>query len=127
MKHYVICRGGKIVEVDAPANTNYEKIINIAFEENGDVLPIEVVSKKWVSLFKQYNKLYKKCDELDLFDGNDLYREINGYDITENCLYIYGKVRLNDYDDTTISIYYLNEHEFWKVVDMLDTLVKSAK
>lgn len=84
MKHYVYCTGNKIVEVDAPAKTDYEKIINIAEKENDDIIAIEVVTKKWVSLFKQYNKLYKKCDELNLFDGDDLYRTINGYVFCRN-------------------------------------------
>ena len=36
-------------------------------------------------------------------------------------------VNVDDYNDIKLPIYYLNEVEFSKVVDMLDSLVKSAK
>lgn len=135
MKHYVFGKVKdevfdetyKCVIVDAPANTNYSKIAEQAEQENEGFTTLEVVTKNWAKLYNKYSKLWVKCCLNDLFDDDELYREINGYSITEralsDCLYI----MVDDYNDITIPIYYLNEVEFDKVVDMLDTLVKSNK
>ena len=135
MKHYVFGKVKdevfdctyKCVIVDAPANTNYSKIAEQAEQENEGFTTFEVVTRNWAKLYNKYSKLWVKCCLNDLFDDDVLYRTINGYSITEralcDCLYI----MVDDYNDTTIPIYYLNEVEFDKVVDMLDTLVKSNK
>lgn len=135
MKHYVFGKVKdevfdetyKCVVVDAPSSTDYSKIREQAEEENEGFIYYEVVTRKWAKLYNKYSKLWVKCYLNDLFDGDELYRNINGYGITEialcNCLY----VCVDDYNDTTIPIYFLNEVEFDKVVDMLDTLVKSNK
>lgn len=135
MKHYVF---GKIkdevfdvtykcVAVDAPANTNYSKIEEQAEKENEGFTTLEVVTKNWAKLYNKYSKLWVKCCLNDLFDDDVLYEEINGHSITEralsDCLYI----MVDDYNDTTIPIYYLNEVEFGKVVEMLEVCVDSVK
>lgn len=135
MKHYVFGKVKdevfdetyKCVVVDAPANTSYEKIKNIAVEENEGFTAFEVVTKNWAKLYNKYSKLWVKCSLNDLFDGDELYRTINGYSITEIALYNCLYVCLDDYNDVTLPIYYLNEVEFDKVVDMLDSLVKANK
>ena len=133
MKHYVFGKFNdeegtyNCVTVDAPANTDYDKIAELAVNENEKFRVYEVVTKKWATLYKKYSKLWTQCYLNDLFFDEELYENINGYRITEkalcDCLY----VCVDDYNDTRLPIYYLNEVEFSRVVDMLDTLVKSAK
>ena len=132
MKHYVFGKFNdeegtyNCVTVDAPANTDYDKIAETAANENDEFIVYEVVTKQWATLYKKYSQLWTQCYLNDLFFDAQLYRTINGYSIDEgaltNCLY----VTVDDYNDITIPIYYLNEVEFSKVVDMLDSLVKSA-
>ena len=135
MKHYVFGKVTdevfdntyKCVVVDAPANTNYSKIEEQAEKENEGFTTLEVVTKNWAKLYNKYSKLWVKCCLNDLFDDDVLYRTINGYSITERALSDALYVCVDDYNDTTIPIYFLNEVEFDKVVDVLDTLVKSNK
>lgn len=135
MKHYVFGKVKdevfdvtyKCVVVDAPSSTDYTKIEELAEQENEGFTTLEVVTKNWTKLYNKYSKLWVECCLNDLFDDDVLYREINGYSITEralcNCLY----VCVDDYNDTTIPIYYLNEVEFGKVVEMLEVCVDSVK
>jgi hypothetical protein len=135
MKHYVFGKVKdevfdetyKCVVVDAPSSTDYTKIEEQAEKENEGFTTFEVVTRNWAKLYNKYSKLWVKCTLNDLFDDDVLYREINGYSITEralcDCLY----VCVDDYNDTTIPIYYLNEVEFGKVVEMLEVCVDSVK
>ena len=133
MKHYVFGQFNDeegtygCVTVDAPANTHYEKIEELAVNENEGFIVYEVVTKKWATLYKKYSKLWTQCYLNDLFFDGELYRTINGYPITEEALCSCLYVNVDDYNDIKLSIHYLNEVEFSKVVDMLDSLVKSNK
>lgn len=128
MKHYVFGRTGSnynCVVVDAPVKTHYSRIEEIAKNENEGFVAYEVVTGTWAKLFKQYDKLHKKCAEQELFTDGEVYETVNGYDVNECHLWKYGYIYCDDVNDIILPIYYLNEVEFYKVVDMLDTLVKS--
>lgn len=135
MKHYVFGKVKdevfdetyKCVIVDAPANTNYSKIAEQAEQENEGFTTLEVVTRNWAKLYNKYAKLWVKCSLNDLFDDDVLYEEINGHSITERALYNCLYVCVDDYNDTTIPIYFLNEVEFGKVVEMLEVCVDSIK
>ena len=128
MKHYVFGKTGetyKCVVVDAPSSTDYTKIEEQAEKENEGFTTFEVVTKNWAKLYKKYSKLWTQCYLKELFYDGDLYETINGYPITEEALCRCLYVNVDDYNDIKLSIHYLNEVEFSKVVDMLDTMVKS--
>lgn len=128
MKHYVFGRTGSnynCVVVNAPSSTDYSKIEELAVNENEGFIVYEVVTKKWATLYKKYSKLWTKCYIKDLFYDGDLYETINGYPITEEALVSFLYVNVDDYNDIKLSIHYLNEVEFSKVVEMLDIMVKS--
>jgi hypothetical protein len=129
MKHYVFGKVGgeyKCVSVDAPSDVHFSTVEVQAQNNNEGFIAFEVVTKRWCSLYKKYTKLYNKCVENDLFFDEQLCESINGYRVNESSLKEFLYVCVDDYNDTTIPIYYLNEIEFSKVVDMLEICVDSV-
>lgn len=135
MKHYVFGKVKdevfdetyKCVVVDAPSSTDYTKIEEQAEKENEGFTTFEVVTRNWAKLYNKYSKLWVKCYLKDLFFDGELYRTINGYPITEEALCSCLYVNVDDYNDIKLPIYYLNEVEFGKVVEMLEVCVDSVK
>ena len=112
MKHYVFGKVKdevfdetyKCVVVDAPSSTDYTKIEEIAEKENEGFKAFEVVTRNWAKLFKQYDKLHKKCAEQELFTDGEVYETVNGYDVNECHLWKYGYIYCDDVNDVILAV-----------------------